>query len=161
MESADAVFICCGYVGSYTDKCYRMAATMSDWEEMKPLGGARGFLSAAAIHGRLLFSGGDDDNGDPSKDAFLLDGAGENIAVPDLLQVARSHHCSAAIGDSSIAVIGGWVGKTSYQRSNTVERFRCTPSDQPTCQKVGDGPSLLQPRSGFACGVLQTGGPVS
>ena len=136
-----------------TDKCYRFGSRKK-WEEMTPLPKPGESLSAAPVFGWQLFAGGWTDTFS-STDAFLMNSDGQRVRLP-YLTVARFAACATTIHENSdelvVAILGGW-GEEGVE---SMERYKCSRSDPPTCQKISDGPNMISDRHAFGCGVLQT-----
>merc|ERR1712111_168505 len=104
----------------------------------------------------MFFSGG---NGlfVSRTETFLLNGEGTRLSLPDLGE-ERWGACAVILNDqdgstTQVGVLGGY----GRDYLNSMERYRRTKGETPTCDKETDGPAMNQHRVQFGCGILQTG----
>merc|ERR1712110_548123 len=141
-----------------TDKCHVLGS--GGWTEVSTLTQNslphwRYGMSAVTVDSQwIMFSGGTQRG--VTDETFLLNGSGRRVELP-ALSLAREYPCSAILHEDQdqvvVAVMGGAHG-SGFQK--TMDRYSCTKGVTPTCNKISNGPDMVDARYAFGCGTLQT-----
>jgi Kelch motif/Galactose oxidase, central domain len=152
----DSLYLVGGFTTGLTNataNVWVLATPDGEWEEVAPMGTARGALGAAAIDGRILAVGGVDERGRDLASTEWYDPATDTWTQGPALSRTRQHLAVAARGDTVYA-IGG-----RSPNLDTVERLRF--AEGTPAGRWRRAPSLGFSRSGngaATAGVVCTAG---
>jgi len=153
--------ICGGsYDGATQDQCYLLKS--GKWSKILKLPErTRSFFGVSVDSQWIMFSGGYTDkpaDSSAKKTSLLVNKKGQIINLKPLTK-ARWLHCSAILSSNEssteVGVLGGFLGVGGTSRS--MERYSCVKGDTPTCEKLSDGPDMVNGGNYVGCGSLQTG----
>jgi len=153
--------ICGGsYDGATQDQCYLLKS--GKWSKILKLPErTRSFFGVSVDSQWIMFSGGYTDkpaDSSAKKTSLLVNKKGQIINLKPLTK-ARWNHCSAILSSNEssteVGVLGGFLGVGGTSRS--MERYSCVKGDTPTCEKLSDGPDMVNGGNHIGCGSLQTG----
>jgi len=154
----------CGseYDGATSFQCYLLES--GKWSEILKLPEITKSLSGVFIDSQwIMLSGGytrgtykPADSSAIKKTSVLVNKKGQIINLKPLTK-ARWLHCSAILSSNESSTEVGILGGGGAGAPRSMERYRCVKGDTPTCEKLSDGPDMVNGGHKFGCGSLQTG----
>jgi len=139
--------------GVTSDECYLLES--GKWSKIHKLPEKMTNLNGVPIDSQwIMFTGGILRNTTGSPISILFNKKGQNIKLEPMTKL-REYHCSAILSSNEsstkVGLLGGWHGL-----EKSMERYNCVKGDIPTCEKLSDGPDMINGNYYFGCGSLQT-----
>jgi len=150
--------ICGGrYDGATSDQCYLLES--GKWSKILKLPErTRSFFGVSVDSQWIMFSGGYTSKAfaDKKTASYLVNTEGQIIKLKPLTK-GRWLHCSAILSSNETSTEVGILGGGGVGSFRSIERYRCVKGDTPTCEKLSDGPDMIEGHYNSGCGSLQTG----
>jgi len=145
-------FICGGSIRLDTGsigtsrKCYSLNPT--GWEQVNTIPNRGVSMASVPVGNKWLLLSGD------GSERFLLDSKGQKFDVRPGPDTFEQSACGTVVSDQGthriVAFLGGFL---NYQ---DMDQYNCTGGDTPNCSRLPDGPKLINSKSAFGCGALDT-----